>query len=73
MNNFDRAANKKFNELIAKNLLGKDVDEEDIKKYKAIAKAILREEARGVKPNNDPKSLYAKTWKTAGKYGDFNK
>jgi hypothetical protein len=73
MNNFDRAVNKKFNELIAKNLLGTDVDEEDIKKFKTIAKALIREESRGLKPNNNPKSLYAKTWKSAGKYGDFNK
>ena len=73
MNKFDRTVNKKFNELIAKNLLNKDVDAEEFKKFKIISKAIIREESRGLKPNDNPKSLYAKTWKAAGKYGAFNK
>ena len=60
MNNFDRAVNKKSNDLISKNLLGKDADKEDFKKFTVIAKAIIREESRGLKPDNKPKSLYAK-------------
>lgn len=73
MNNFDRIVNKKSNELIAKNLPDKDASEEDFKKFKLIAKAIIREASRGLKPNDNPKSLYAKTWKAAGKYGEFIK
>ncbi|MBC8059144.1 MAG: hypothetical protein H7Y18_00565 [Clostridiaceae bacterium] len=73
MNNFDRAVNKKLNELISKNLLGEDVYVGDFKKFKVIAKAIIREESRGLKPNDNPKSLYSKTWKAARKYGEIKK
>jgi len=71
MNDFDRAVNKKSNELLEKNFLGEDVDQEEFKKFRAIAKAIIRENSRNLKPNDNPKSLYAKTWKAASKYGDF--
>ena len=73
MNNFDRAVNKKLNDLLEKNLLGTDFNEEELKKFRVIAKAIIREESRALKPNDNPKSLYAKTWKTARKYGDFKR
>ena len=73
MNKFDRVVNKKTSELITKNLINQEVYEEDYKKFKSIAKAMIREELRGVKPSKSSKSLYCKTWKTAGKYGDFQK
>lgn len=73
MNKFDRAVNKKASELITKNMLGQEVTEEDIKKFTIIARAIIREEQRGLKPNNDERSLYNKTWQTAKKYGDIEK
>lgn len=73
MNKFDRAVDKKASELITKNLLGQEVDEEDFKKFQVIARAMIREELRGVKPSNKPDSLYRKTWKTADKYGEFAK
>lgn len=73
MNTFDRAVNKKASFLITKNSLNGDIDEEEYRKFKAIAKAIIREELRGLKPNDKPNSLYAKTWKTAKKYNDINK
>ena len=73
MNKFDRAVNKKTSQLITKNLLGQQVDEADIKKFQVIARAMIREELRGVKTSNNPKSLYGKTWKTANKYGEFHK
>jgi len=49
------------------------VDEEAYKKFKLIARAIIREEQRGVKPSNNSRSLYSKTWKAAGKYNNFQK
>ena len=73
MNKFDRAVNKKTSELITKNLIGQEVYEEDFKKFKMIARAIIREESRGAKLSQNPKSLYRKTWKAAGKYNDFEK
>lgn len=73
MNKFDRAVNKKTNELIIKNFPDQEVSEETYKKFQVIARAMIREEMRGVKPDNRPKSLYAKTWKTAGKYSDLIK
>lgn len=73
MNKFDRAINKKTSELITKNLIGHEVNEEDFKKFKMIARAIIREGMRGVKPNNKHYNLYNKTWKTADKYGDFQR
>lgn len=76
MNKFDRAVNKKTKELIAKNLPGQNVDNVDaetLKKFQTIARALLREEARGVKPKNQDDSLYQKTWKAANKYGEFQK
>jgi len=73
MNKFDRAVNKKTSELITKNLIGKEVDEEEFKKFKVISRAIIREELRGAKPSEKLNSLYRKTWKTAGKYNDFQK
>lgn len=73
MNKFDRAVNKKTNELITKNLLGQDVDVETVNKFKTIARAMIREEMRGIKPSNNQKSLYCKTWKTAGKYNNISK
>jgi hypothetical protein len=73
MNKFDRAVSKKTSELITKNSLNQDVDEETIKKFQTIARAMIREELRGVKPSNRPDSLYRKTWKAADKYGDFQK
>ncbi|HEY5561558.1 MAG TPA: hypothetical protein VIK72_07335 [Clostridiaceae bacterium] len=71
MNKFDRAVNKKINELIMKNMVGQEVDERAYIKFQSIARAIIREEFRGIKPNNNPKSLYGKTWKTAKKYGSY--
>ncbi|MHC1682217.1 MAG: hypothetical protein AB6733_04625 [Clostridiaceae bacterium] len=73
MNKFDRAVNKKARELIAKNLPGQNVDEEALKKFQTIARALIREEQRGVKPKNHADSLYQKTWKAASKYGEFQK
>lgn len=73
MNKFDRAVNKKTNELIIKSVTGQEVNEETYKKFQVIARAMIREEMRGVKPNNKPKSLYTKTWKAASKYGDIPK
>jgi hypothetical protein len=73
MNKFDRAVNKKTSELITKNLLGQEVNEEDFKKFKMIARAMIREELRGAKPSEKTNSLYRKTWKAAGKYNDFQK
>ncbi|OCB00323.1 hypothetical protein [Clostridium beijerinckii] len=73
MNKFDKAINQKASELITKNLLGKEVTEEEFRKFKIIARAIVREEMRGVKPNKNPKSLYGKTWKVARKYSDVKK
>lgn len=73
MNKFDRAVNKKTSELITKNLLGQEVGEEDFKKFKVIARAMIREELRKAKPNKKTNSLYRKTWKAADKYGDFQK
>ncbi len=68
MNKFDRAVNKKRNELMAKDIVDKYVDKETFKKYTLISRAMIREEERGVKPNDDSHSLYGKTWKTARKY-----
>lgn len=73
MNKFDRAVNKKTSELITKNLIGLEIDAETFKKFRIIARAMIREELRGVKPNNKAKSLYKKTWKTADKYNNFEK
>jgi len=73
MNKFDRAVNKKASELISKNLLNQEVYEEDYKKFKTIARAIIREELRNAKIKRNPNSLYNKTWKTASKYGEFQK
>lgn len=73
MNKFDRAVNKKTSELITKNLIGEEVNEEHFKKFKTIARAMIREELRGAKPNKRNNSLYRKTWKAADKYGDFEK
>jgi len=73
MNKFDRAVNKKTSELITKKLIGQEVNEEEFKKFKVIARAIIREELRGAKPSGKPNSLYRKTWKAAGKYNDFQK
>jgi hypothetical protein len=69
MNKFDRAVNKKTSELITKDLLGQEVDEETFKKYKTVARAMIRSELRKVEPSDNPKSLYRKTWKAAYKYG----
>ncbi|WP_139905306.1 hypothetical protein [Clostridium thermarum] len=71
MNKFDRAVNKKATELITKNMLGQEVTEEDIKKYTIIARALIRQELRGLKPNDNERSLYNKTWKAAKKFGEF--
>ena len=71
MNKFDRAVNKKASELITKNMLGQEVYPEDIRKYKSIARALIREEMRKLQPNPREDSLYMKTWKAARKYGDF--
>lgn len=71
MNRFDKAVNKKTSELITKNMLGQEVTESDIKKFTIIARALIREEQRGLKPNNDEGSLYNKTWRAAKKYGSF--
>jgi hypothetical protein len=73
MNKFDRAVNKKTSELITKKMLGQEIDEEVYKKFKIIARAMIREELRGIKPNNKSKSLYKKTWKAADKYNNFEK
>ncbi|EKQ56878.1 MULTISPECIES: hypothetical protein [unclassified Clostridium] len=73
MNKFDRAVNKKTSELITKNLLGQEVNEEDFKKFRIIARAMIREEMRGIKSNSKHNSLHHKTWKAAAKYGDFQK
>jgi len=73
MNKFDRAVNKKASELISKNLLNQEVYEEDYKKFKTIARAMIREELRNAKIKRNPNSLYNKTWKTASKYGEFQK
>jgi len=73
MNKFDRAVNKKTSELISKNLVGQEVYEEDYKKFKFIARAMIREELRNAKPKKNPNSLYRKTWKAAGKYDDFQR
>lgn len=73
MNGFDRAVNKKTSELIAKNLKEESIDESSFKKLKVIARAVIRENIRGVKPNSNPKSLYGKTWKEADKYHEFQK
>lgn len=69
MNKFDRTVNKKVNELILENFPDVEVDEETYKKFQSIARAMIRVELRDVKPSNNPKSLYQKTWKTASKYG----
>jgi hypothetical protein len=71
MNKFDKAVNKRASELITKNMLGQEVTAEDVKKYTVIARALIREEQRGLKPNNDERSLYNKTWQAAKKYGEF--
>lgn len=71
MNRFDRAVNKKTSELITKNLIGQEVNEDDFKKYKTIARAIIREELRKAKPSGKRDSLHNKTWKAAKKYGDI--
>lgn len=73
MNKFDRAVNRKTSELITKNLLGQEVYVEDYKKFKTIARAIIREDLRKAKPKRSSNSLYNKTWKAASKYGDFHK
>lgn len=73
MNKFDRAVNKKTSELITKNLLGQEVNEDDYKKYRIIARAMIREGLRKAKPNEKRNSIYNKTWKTASKYCDFQK
>ncbi|MVX67364.1 hypothetical protein [Clostridium chromiireducens] len=73
MNRFDRAVNKKTSDLITKNLLGQDVTEEDFKKFRIIARAMIREEARNIKTDGKHNSLHHKTWKNAAKYGDFQK
>ena len=73
MNRFDRTVSKKTNELIEKNMKGEVVYWEDYKKFKVIARALIRQEIRGVTPNDNPKSLYGKTWKIAGKYENINK
>ena len=54
MNNFDRAVIKKTNALISRNAVDKDLDEEKLRKFKVIAKAIIRQESRGLKPNDNP-------------------
>lgn len=71
MNKFDRTVNKKTSELITKNLIGQEINEETFKKFRTIARAMIREELRGVKPSNKAKSLYKKTWKTADKYNNY--
>jgi hypothetical protein len=68
MNSFDKAVNKKFNNLIAKNSQDKDITNDKLRKFKVTARAIVREERRDLKPNDNPKSLYSKTWKAAKKY-----
>lgn len=73
MNTFDRAVNKKSSFLISKNSLDNEIDEDEYRKFKMVAKAIIREESRELKPNNKPKSLYSKTWKTAKKYSGIKK
>ena len=73
MNKFDRAVNRKTSELISKNLIGQEVYEDDYKKFKTIARAMIREELRKVEPKKSTNSLYNKTWKAANKFGDFQK
>jgi hypothetical protein len=73
MNKFDRAVNRKTSELISKNLLNQEVYEEDYKKFKTIARALVREELRNAKVKRNQNSLYHKTWKAAIKYGDFQR
>jgi len=73
MNTFDRAVNKKSSFLISKNSLDNEIDEDEYRKFKIVAKAIIREESRELMPNNKPKSLYSKTWKTAKKYSGIKK
>ena len=53
--------------------MGEEVDEEEFKKFKTIARAMVREELRKVKPSKKVNSLQHKTWKAAEKYGDFKK
>lgn len=71
MNKFDKSVIRRTKDLIKKNLPGDDVDDETFKKFAMISRAMLREESRGVKPSTNPNSLYCKTWKTAGKYDNF--
>lgn len=71
MNKFDKAVNKRINELILNEYKGKELDEADYKKFAAIARAQVREKLRGVKPSENPKSLYKKTWKNADKYNNL--
>ena len=73
MNKFDRAVNRKTSELISKNLIDQEVYVDDYKKFKTIARAMIREELRKAKPKKSQNSLYNKTWKAASKYGDFEK
>lgn len=70
MNKFDKAVNKKTSELISQKLLLQEAHIETYNKFKIIARAMVREELRGLKPNENPKSLYNKTWKAAKKYSD---
>ena len=73
MNKFDRTVNRKTSELISKNLLGQEVYENDYKKFKTIARAMIREDLRKATPKKSQNSLYNKTWKAASKYGNFEK
>jgi hypothetical protein len=73
MNKFDRAVKKKTNELIEKNVPEETLDEDILKKFSTIARAMIREEIRNPQKRTSSKSLYRKTWKAAEKYGDFNK
>lgn len=68
MNKFDRAVDKKAKALIEKNFPDNFVDEETFRKFKIIARAMIREESRGAKSKNRPDCLYQKTWKAANKY-----
>lgn len=68
MNKFDRAVDKKAKALIEKNLPDNYVDEETLRKFKIIARAMIREELRGAKSKDRPDCLYKKTWKAASKY-----
>ncbi len=72
MNKFDRAVNRKINELIIKDFTGTEVDEKNYKKYAAVARATVRQEYRGVKENNNPKSLYRKMWRNAESYSNLD-